>query len=342
MNFSSDNATGASPEIMDALARANEGFATAYGNDALSAQVEKKIADIFETDAQIFSVSTGTAANALALASMTAPYGGIICHPEAHINVDECGAPEMYTGGAKLLPLDGADGKITAKDLADVLSRPDRGVHQVTPQAVSLSQATEAGTVYTQDEVTALCDIAHAHGLHVHMDGARFANALVSLDAHPADITWRAGVDILCFGASKNGAMAAEAIVVFNKTLVDGLDRRRKRAGHLLSKMRFIAAQFDAYLENDLWLNNARHANACATHMADALCKLPNVRLAYPVNANEIFVHMPKDMIEGLLAKGFFFYRWDGDNGTLVRLVTAFNTQMRDVEALIDCARDLA
>lgn len=339
MNFCSDNVTGAAPEILAALARANDGPAAAYGDDPLTRAVEARIADLFERDAAVFLVATGTAANALSLSVMAPPFGAVFCHPDSHIENDECGAPEFFSGGAKLVLLPGAEGKLDAAALKTALDAPDHGVHHVRAAAVSLTQASEAGTVYTADEVKAIADLAHERGLTVHMDGARFANAIATMGCTPAEASWKAGVDILCFGASKNGALAAEAVVIFDPALAETFAYRRKRAGHLFSKMRFLAAQFDAYLTDDLWLRLAAYANAAAARLARGLAALPGATLRYPVEANEIFVELPEPVIQGLIADGFAFYRWPGEGATLLRLVTAFNTRGADVDAFIASAQ---
>lgn len=342
MNFASDNVTGVSPEIMAALSAANEGVAMPYGQDEYTQRLKTQFSDLFETDVTVFAVATGSAANALALSVMTPPFGAIYCHAESHINVDECGAPEFYTGGAKLVTLSGSNGKILAPDLAAVLARSGAGVvHHVQPASVSITQATEAGTVYTLEEIHALAEVAKSHHLYLHIDGARFANAVASLGYSPADLTWRAGVDVLCFGATKNGAIAAEAVVLFNQTLAQTFGYRRKRSGHLFSKMRFLSAQLLAYINNDLWLKNADHANRMAQKLAQGLLKLPGVQLCYPVEANEIFIQLPEAVISGLLANGFYFYRWGGEDSTTVRLVTAFNTCEADVTAFLAASRAL-
>lgn len=339
MNFCSDNVTGVSPEIMAALAAANEGAAMPYGQDECSQRLSAQFSELFETDVAVFPVATGSAANALALSVMTPPFGAIYCHAESHINVDECGAPEFYTGGAKLVTLPG-DGKIRAADLAMTLAKAGAGVvHHVQPAAVSLTQATEAGTVYSTDEVQQIAEVTHTHDLKLHMDGARFANAVVSLGCTPADITWRAGVDVLSFGATKNGAMAAEAVVFFNRDLADTFSYRRKRSGHLFSKMRFLSAQLEAYITDDLWLRNAAHANQMAAKLAEGLASLPEVKLCYPVEANEIFIELPTHVIQGLLDDGFQFYRWEGEASTTIRLVTAFNTKVEFVMALVEAVK---
>lgn len=340
MNFASDNVAGAAPEILAAVTAAAAGTAAAYGADALTARLTRRFADLFEREVAVFPVATGTAANALALAAVTPPWGAIYGHADSHIQTDECGAPEMFTGGAKLVALPGAHGKLTAETLRQALAEAGAGVvHRVQPAALSLSQATEAGTVYRPAEVAALAEVAHDHGLTVHMDGARFANAVVALGVRPADITWRAGVDVLSFGATKNGALAAEAVVFFRPELAASVAFRRKRSGHLVSKMRFLSAQLDAYLADDLWLRLARHANAMARRLAEGLATVPGARLRDPVEANEVFVSLPEPVIQGLSEAGFIFYRW---RGSVIRLVTAFNTDPAVVEALITAARSLA
>ncbi len=341
MNFSSDNVTGISPEILAALAAANSGSQSSYGADALTARVSRRLAEIFEHEVAVFPVATGTAANALALATLVPPWGVVYCHHEAHIVVDECGAPEFYAGGAKLVGIAAPHGKICAGDLAPLLPGGKGVVHHMQPAAISLTQASETGTVYRADEIAALAELARRHALGVHVDGARFANAVAHLGCAPADITWRAGIDVLSFGATKNGAAAAEAVIFFDRAKAADFEFRRKRGGHLLSKMRFLSAQLDAYLDNDLWLRNARHANAMATRLADGLAGITGVHLRHPVEANEVFAEMPNPMIEALFAKGFSFYRWDGERGNCVRLVTAFDTAPSDVDALLVTARSV-
>lgn len=337
-NFCSDNVTGVAPDILAALVDANREPAMPYGNDPLTQRVEARFNEVFEREVKVFLVATGSAANSLALATLSPSYGAIYCHESAHIHVDECGAPEFYTGGAKLALLPGDQGKLTAAQLAERLQQAGIGVvHHVQPAAVSVTQATEAGTVYTVEEIQAIAQVAHHYHLPLHMDGARFANALMHLDCSPADITWKAGVDVLSFGATKNGAMAAEAVVFFDPDAAASFPFRRKQGGHLFSKMRFLAAQLDAYLAADRWLHYANHANQMAQRLAAGLQAIPGVRLCYPVEANELFVELPPAMIEGLLADGFQFYRWEGANQ--IRLVTAFNTPPAAVDALLAAAR---
>lgn len=341
MNFCSDNAQGIAPEILAAIEATNEGSARAYGSDALSETVTKKIAALFEREAEVFLIGTGTASNALALSVMSPPHGGIFCHREAHIEVDECGAALFYTGGAKLVLLDGSHAKIDPKAFEAALDALDPAQHYIQPKAISLSQLSEAGTAYSIDEIRTLSDLAHKHGLTVHMDGARFANALVSLGCSPAEMTWKAGVDVLSFGATKNGAMGAEAVVVFNPDLAGEMGYRRKRGGHLFSKMRFVACQLDAYLENDLWLKMATHANQTAARLAEGLAAIEAVSLLHPADGNMMLAAMPKSLATAIKADGFDFYEWPGEtpDTTKARLVTAFNTKSQDVDGFLASAR---
>lgn len=271
MHFASDNAAGIAPPILDAILRANEGYAPAYGADTVTKRVKELFAKVFERELEVFLVATGTAANALAIAQLAPPWGAVLCHKEAHIAVDECGAPEFFGGGLKLVGLAGEAGKITPGALKEALAGPWGGPHHVTPAVLSLSQATEAGTVYRPAEIATLSALAHEQGLSVHMDGARLANALARLGATPAEVTWKAGVDVLSLGATKGGALAAEAIVFFDPARAGAMSDRRKRGGHLISKHRFIAAQFEAFFAGDLWLDLARHSNTCADRLAAGL-----------------------------------------------------------------------
>lgn len=342
MNFASDNAAPVAPEILAAIARANEGSAPAYGDDAATKRVERRFAEVFEHDVAVFLVPTGTAANALALAHLTPPWGAVLCHAESHVATDECGAPEFFGGGIKLVGLSGEACKIAPDTLASALAeRQWGGPHHVSPAVLSLSQSTEAGTIYRPHEIRQLADIAHARGLTVHLDGARLANALARLDGSPAEATWRAGVDALSFGATKGGALAAEAIVFFDSARGAGMQERRKRGGHLVSKHRFIAAQIEAYLAADLWLRLARRANAMADRLREALAAAGHPPV-WPVEANEVFVELPRRIRERLQAEGASFYSWTTQSlpkgvvltadATLVRLVTSFATTEREIE----------
>jgi threonine aldolase len=340
-SFLSDNAAGVSPEILEAIVRANDGAAPAYGADALTHSLTGRLEQFFGHPVQCYLVGTGTAANALSLAALCPPWGAVLCHEEAHIAVDECGAPELFTGGAKLLPVPGRDGKLSIDGLQRALAGFRGGdQHQVQPAAVSLSQATEAGTVYKPDEIAAIAKWAHAHGLKVHMDGARFANAAVGVGAAPAEITWRAGVDILSFGATKNGALAAEAVIVFDAGIGKEMLFRRKRAGHLFSKSRFFAAQFHAYLDGDLWRRNAAHANGMAQKLAAGLGRVSGVTVLHPVEANEIFVRMPDALAAFLRKNEFLLHDWPPSGAGGRRLVTSPMTTEAEVDGLLAAAAD--
>jgi len=326
MRFFSDNAAAVSPAVLEALAAANR-VDTAYDGDGFSKRLDGAFSDLFGTDCAALWVATGTAANCLALASMVPPHGGVLCHREAHINTDEAGAPEFYTHGAKLIPLDGEGAKLTPDTVraARKAIRPD--VHQVQPHALSITNATEYGLVYRPDEVAALGAVAKELSLGFHMDGARFANAIATLGCHPGNVTWRAGVDALSFGFVKNGGMSAEALVFFRKDLVEVAKIRRKRAGHLNSKGRYQAAQILALLEADRWIANGRAANAGAAAIAAAA----GDRLVLPVEANEIFLRLTADEAAGLRAKGFDFYDWgEGE----ARLVTSWDQPQAEIDAL--------
>jgi threonine aldolase len=337
VNFASDNTAPASPEILAALTQASQGAVSSYGADPITLRVSRRMEEIFERPVLTYPVATGTAANALALATIVRPFGAVICAEEAHIATDEGGAPEFYMGGAKLITLPSADGRITPAQIDAAMARAiDGGIHHVLPEAVSITQATEWGTVYTADQVAALGAACKRHGLKLHMDGARFGNALAHLGSTPAALTWQAGVDVLSFGATKNGALAAEAVIFFDAALADGFERRRKRAGQLWSKMRFLSAQLEAYLEGDLWRRNAAHANRMAQHLAAVLRTIPGVSLVQDVQANEIFAAMPDALIEALQSEGAHFYRWidvPGHTHPVARFVTAFSTTDADIEA---------
>jgi len=337
-SFASDNVAPAAPEVMTALARVNQGTVHSYGDDPETRRLVELARRTFETELAIYPVATGTAANALALAVLAPPYGGIYCHDIAHVNTDECGAPEFYTGGAKLLPLATPDGKLRANQLAAPIAHArEMGVHHVAPAAVSISQATEWGTVYQLGELRELTAAAHAHGLSVHMDGARFANAVAHLGCTPADASWKCGIDVLSFGATKNGALAAEAVIFFKPEMARDFELRRKRAGQLWSKLRYMSAQLAALLADDLWLRHGRHANALAARLAQGL-QQRGVELVQPVEANEVFAVLPSQRVASLRAQGFEFYEWPAarpDRQPVVRLVTAYDMVEGDVDALL-------
>lgn len=340
MNFASDNTAPVPPQILAALARANEGYAMGYGNDPLTASVEARIRDLFEApEAAVQLVSTGTAANALALSLLCPPWSAVFCHTEAHVMRDECAAPEFFTGGAKLVGIGGNHARLTPDALALALGEiGEAGVHGVQRGALSLTNVTEAGSVYTPAEIAALAAMAHARGLPVHLDGARFANALVATGATPAEMTWKAGVDIVTLGGTKNGLMGAEAIVLFDPAKAWELELRRKRGGHLASKMRYIAAQFDGWLEDGLWRDLARQANAMAARMATGLRAIPGVTIAHPVDANILFLQWPAGAHARLKAAGAGYYPWTdpAPGREAARLVTSWSTTKADVDRFLD------
>ncbi len=349
MNFSSDNGAGVAPEILEAIIQSSRVFAPAYGADDYTARAEARLGEVFERRVRAFLVATGTAANALALGALVRPWETVFCHEEAHIQEDECGAPEFFTAGAKLVGIPGAAGKIVPDALRDALDRFPRGQVKTTqPGALSLSQASEAGTIYQPDEIAALAAIAREAGLAVHMDGARFANALVSAGVSPAALTWRAGVDALSLGATKNGGLACEAVIFFDPDRAASFAYQRKRAGQTLSKGRFLGAQMEAYLKDGLWLELAGRANAAAARLSQGLVSASGVRLAWPTQANEVFVIAPNELASIWRAAGAKFYDWSSRSlapgqaprlgETMLRLVTSFETRERDVDALIRMA----
>ncbi len=356
MNFASDNGAGVAPQILDAIVELSRVYAPAYGADEFTSRAQALLSDVFETRVAAFLVATGTAANALALSALVDPWDAVFCHEEAHIHDDECGAPEFFAGGAKLVGIAGEGGKITPEGLRDTVERFPRGlVKSAQPGALSLSQATEAGMVYGASEVSELSSIARRNGISVHMDGARFANALVSVKATPADMTWRAGVDILTLGATKNGALACEAVLFFDPAQAANFAFQRKRGGQTLSKGRFLGAQMEAYLADGLWLRLAERANASARRLAHGLATTRGVRLAWPTEANEVFVVAPTAMVERWRAAGALFHEWSTRslaperaprNGeTLVRLVASFETESNEIDRFMSiCAEvpDLA
>lgn len=343
MNFRSDNEAGAHPAIIDAVSQAfRAGPVHSYGADAWTQRVEGRLRDIFEKpDLMAYPVAVGTAANVLALACCSPPWGSIFCHPTAHIAAEETNAAEFYSG-ARLMRIDGAAGKIDPRALAEALAQPVYGVvHFSQPSAVSITQATENGTVYAPEEIAALSTSAHRHGLKMHMDGARFANALSFVGCSPAELTWKAGIDVLSLGATKNGALGAEVVVFFKSELARDFEYRRKRGGHLLSKMRLLSSQLDAYFADGLWLANARHANQMARRLVAGLTPLKGTSLLYPVEANEIFVVLPAQMHDALQAGGAQYHPWPSDRPgeRAFRLVTAFDTDPADVDRFLSIAK---
>jgi threonine aldolase len=319
VDFRSDNVGAVSPEILKALESANTGPAAAYGEDDWTRHLNERFSGLFETTVTVFPVATGTAANAIALSTLTPPYGTIFCHEAAHVHTSEAGATEFFSGGAKLTLLGGAGYRLNAAELDQAVASSGRDQwHRAQPAAVSVTQATEFGTVYRLNELAAIGEVAHRSSLRFHMDGARFANALATLGCTPADMTWRLGLDALSFGATKNGGMNAEAIVVFTPELIKDLRHRLRRSGQTWSKMRFAAAQLIAYVEDDLFLRSARQANTLATQLAEGLARIPHVTVIAPVEANEVFLQVPPRAIDWLAAEGFLFSRRSPD---LIRLV---------------------
>lgn len=346
MYFASDNCAGASVKVLASLEAANTSYQVSYGGDEISARVTERFAELFERQVGVVQVATGTAANAVALSGLVPPYGAILCHEEAHIMTDECGAPELFTGGAKLLPLPGEGAKLSPDTVRKALERlPRDNQHHTPPRAISITQATECGLVYTPDEVAALSDIAKAYDLAFHMDGARFANAVAALGCTPAEISWKSGVDVLSFGATKNGCLAAEAVIIFDKAETRDLVFRRKRGGHLISKSRFIAAQLEAYLADGHWLELAAHANYIAARLGAGIEKSGAARLCWPVQANEVFVILDRTVDARLKAAGATYFEWAskghtlperiGENEVLARLVCSFTTSEDDVDRFL-------
>ncbi len=331
MRFFSDNTASASPEIMAALQAANHGLTRPYGEDEWTERLDRTLSAFFGKEVRAFAVGTGTAANALALATVSPPYGAIFAHQKAHIATDECGAPGFFTGGAQLMLLPGEHGRIAPPTFAAALAAP-QDVHTVQPAAVSLTQPTELGTVYRPAELAQIAAAAHARGLKVHMDGARFANALIFLDCHPAEITWRAGVDVLSFGATKNGALGAEAVVFFDANLVRDFELRRKRAGHRFSKSRYLAAQLLAYIESGVWQRNAQRTN----RLAQEIGRAAGAALLHPVEANEVFVGLGIERRRALREAGFEFYDAGPESTGEARFVVSWDQPPDDVPALCE------
>ena len=342
MNFVSDNAAGAAPEILAAIARINDGIAASYGADKITARLTERLSQLFEKEIVAHPVGTGTAANSLALATLTPHYGAVLCHQGAHIYEDECGAPEFFSGGAKLIPIAGAHGKLTPESITSALGHFQRGdVHHVQPATISLTQSTERGTCYAPAEVAAISRVAKKEGMSLHMDGARFANALAFLKCTPAEITWKAGVDAMSFGLTKNGALAAETVIFFDPNRAADFEFRRKRGGHLFSKMRFFSVQSEAMLGDGLWLKLAGHANAMAQRLGQGLSQLPGIALEHPVEANEVFARLPsRAAMKSILEAGAQFFPWGPRaEKPLIRLVCSFATREADVDEFLACAK---
>jgi threonine aldolase len=338
-HFASDNYAGMCPEAMAALVQANEGHEVSYGDDTWTEKASNLIRDVFETNCEVFFVFNGTSANSLSLASLCQSYHSILCHELAHVEVAECGAPEFFANGTKVLLLEGADGKIEPKAIERAVNK-RTDIHYPKPRALSITQATEVGTIYSLDELRALTDVARRFQLRVHMDGARFANALVALGVTPKELTWQAGVDVLCFGGTKNGTAVGEAVVFFNLELAREFDYRCKQGGQLASKMRFLSAPWVGMLQDGAWLRHAKHANVMARRLETALRQIPQIEIAFPVQSNGVFARIPSRIVQGLHARGWKFY-----TGVVTpdesRLMCSWDTTPEDVDAFAADAREL-
>jgi len=333
-DFRSDNTCGIHPAVMDAIQKANTGTDSSYGADGYSVELKKRLSDLFEKEVSIWLTNTGTAANSLALSSLVKPFQSVICHQNSHINTDECAAPEFFTSGARLYAVKGENGKMDLSQLQHYLNHTkDLRPHTSIPVCISVTQATECGTVYSLNELQKIAEFAKKNALSIHMDGARFANALTTLQCTPAEMTWKSGVDVLSLGGTKNGAMMAEVIVFFNQNLTTDFDFRHKRAGQLMSKMRFMACQWLALLENNLWINNALQANNRAKKLADIFQKY-QFTLPWPVESNAVFVSLPKNIADALIADNIQFYDWHSDISPLYRFVTSCFTTEADLQSL--------
>jgi threonine aldolase len=329
--FASDNYSGICPQAWAAMENANHGHATAYGDDPWTARAANAFRDLFETDLELFFVFNGTAANSLALASLCQSYHGVICCDQAHVETDECGAPEFFSNGSKLLVARCVDGKLTPASIHDLATR-RTDIHYPKPRVVTITQSTETGQVYTVEEIQAISAACKEHGLSLHMDGARFANACASLGRSPAEITWKSGVDVLCFGGTKNGMAVGEAVLFFDRALATDFDYRCKQAGQLASKMRFLAAPWVGMLESGAWLTNAQHANQCARYFAERVARIPNITITAPVDANTVFLNASDRILDRLRARGWKFYTFIGG---AARIMFAWDTDLTRVDALI-------
>src|SRR5881397_2923476 len=337
--FASDNVAPICPEAWAALQEANAHYAPSYGEDRWTARACDRVRETFETDCDVYFVFTGTAANALALAQLCKSFQSVICHQHAHVQTDECGAPEFFTGGSKLLLVGGTDGKIDIGQVEALLARQNE-LHSHKPGAISIAQATEFGTVYRRDEIAAVADLARRHQLFLHMDGARFANAIASLNCAPKAITWEAGVDVLCFGGTKDGALVGDLVIFFDKKISREFDYRAKQAGQLGSKMRFLAAPWLGLLTGDAWLRNAQHANDAARRLADRLRKEIGIESAFPVEANAVFVSMDERVASGLQARGWRFYKFVEPD--IYRLMCSWATTQEDISDFVDDVKPIS
>ncbi|MFZ4676565.1 MAG: threonine aldolase family protein [Nodosilinea sp.] len=338
IQFASDNYSGMCPEALEYLVKANQGDVPAYGDDGWTQRAADTFRSIFETDCEVFFVFNGTAANSLTLASLCQSYHSVICHELAHVETDECGAPEFASNGSKLLLAQGDQGKLDPADVERLITKRS-DIHYPKPKVISLTQATEVGTLYTPDELTILGDLAHRYGLKVHMDGARFANALVASGKTPAELTWKAGIDVLCCCGTKNGMGVGEAILFFDRTLAEDFAYRCKQAGQLASKMRFISAPWLGLLETGAWLRNAAHANRMATYLEQQLRQIPDLEILFPRQVNGVFVEMPPALIDDLHSRGWAFYTFIGSGG--VRLMCAWNTTTEAIDELVGDIKDV-
>lgn len=349
MFFSSDNAAPAAPEVMDALVRANQGYAKSYGSDDIMDRVTARIRDLFEApEAAVYLVATGTTANALSLSVLAQPWQAVFCHRHAHIEEDECGAPEFFTGGAKLVVLDGPDGKIDPDGFRTAAQETGRlGVHNIQRGALSLTNVTELGTIYSVEEIAQLCTIARDLGIGTHLDGARFANAMVALNCSPAEMTWKSGVDVVSFGGTKNGLLGVEAVVIFDPEKAWEFELRRKRGGHLFSKHRYLSAQMEAYLQDDLWLRLARQANASGARLEAGLAGVEGFRLLHPRHANMLFCGFPRAGHARAMAAGAMYYPWPDehpaqgpdDEFLTCRLVASWSTTDEEVDRFVELVK---
>jgi threonine aldolase len=338
-DFLSDNASGICPEALDAIRAANSGYAPSYGEDEWTRQVCDQLREFFETDCEVFFVFNGTAANSLSLAALCQSYHSIICHEISHVETDECGAPEFFSHGTKLLLVPGKDGKVDL-DAVETTVKRRSDIHYPKPRVLSITQATELGTAYTVRELQAVGEKAKSLGLHVHMDGARLANALVALNASPSEITWKAGVDVLCLGGAKNGLIFGDPVIFFDKRHAAEFDFRCKQAGQLFSKMRFVAAQWSGTLDKGHWLRHARHANDAAHRLEKAIRTIPGLTIMFPCETNSVFVEMPPPMIDGLRQRGWHFYTFIGVGGA--RFTCSWDTTDSSITDLVNDLRDLA
>lgn len=337
IQFASDNYSGICPEALDYLLKANSGDVPAYGDDEWTQQASDRFRSLFETDCEVFFVFNGTAANSLTLASLCQSYHSVICHELAHVETDECGAPEFASNGSKLLLAQGDNGKLDPTHVEQLITK-RTDIHYPKPKVISLTQSTEVGTLYTTSELATLSDLAHRYGLKVHMDGARFANALVASGKTPAELTWKAGIDVLCCCGTKNGMGIGEAILFFDKSLAEDFAYRCKQAGQLCSKMRFISAPWLGLLETGAWLRNAEHANRMAAYLEQQLSTVSELEFLFPRQVNGVFVHMPQPLIDELHGRGWKFYTFIGSGG--VRLVCAWNTTTEAIDELVGDIKD--